>query len=92
MELYWENRKENGSYRDYGDYIGSCIGVIKVSSGLYYIGKMEKKMETTLVYWGYIKGERIWESFGYWIGVVYLWKHQPELESSKFKMGVSFRI
>ena len=28
MELYWENGKENGSYRDYRDYIGSCIGVI----------------------------------------------------------------
>ena len=40
MGLYWDNGKENGSY---------CSML-----GLYwgYIGIMEKKMETTVVYWG----------------------------------------
>ena len=46
MGLYWDNGKENGNY-----YNGLYIGVML---GLYwgYIGRMEKKMETTIM--GYI--------------------------------------
>ena len=38
LGLNWDNGKENGNY---------C-------SILSYIGIMEKKMETTVVYWGYL--------------------------------------
>ena len=45
LGIYRESGKENGNYRDYGDYIGSIKG-----SYLGYIGIMEKKMETTIIY------------------------------------------
>ena len=42
--LYWDNGKENGNYYNglYRVYIGYIIGG--------YIGIMEKKMETTILY------------------------------------------
>ena len=43
--VYWDNGKENGNYYN-GFYRGEYIGV--------YIGIMEKKMETTIIYRGYI--------------------------------------
>ena len=44
LGIYWDNGKENGNYY-------SMSGI--------YIGIMEKKMETTVVYWGssYILGQ-----------------------------------
>ena len=42
MGSYRDNGKENGNYCS---ILGLCWG---------YIGIMEKKMETTVVYWGYI--------------------------------------
>ena len=56
---------ENGNYRDYRVYIGVYIrGILGLyrdngkENGNYcsidYIGIGEKKMETTVVYWGYI--------------------------------------
>ena len=40
--LYWDSGKENANYY-------SILGLYRG-----YIGIMEKKMETTIVYWGYI--------------------------------------
>ena len=50
LRLYSNNGKENGNYTDY-------IGVIQGLQDLYwgYIGIMEKKMETTIACWGYIR-------------------------------------
>ena len=44
MTSRWENGKENGNYN-------SILGLYRG-----YIGIMEKKMETTIVYWGYRGG------------------------------------
>ena len=38
--IYWDNGKQNGNYRDY--------------RGWDYIGIMEKKMETTIIYMGFL--------------------------------------
>ena len=42
LGIYWEHGKENGNYY-------SILGFLRG-----YIGIMEKKMESTIVYWGYI--------------------------------------
>ena len=50
LGLYSNNGKQDGNYTDY-------IGVIQGLQDLYwgYIGIMEKKMETTIACWGYIR-------------------------------------
>ena len=60
--FYWENGKENGNYRDCRGYIG-IIGYI-----LGFIGRMEKKMETTIVCQGYIgiKAKKMETAIVYW--------------------------
>ena len=45
LRLYWENGKENGSYYYIEVYCG-------------YTGRMEKKMETTILYRGSIAGRK----------------------------------
>ena len=49
MGIYGDNGKENGNYYN-GLYYTLILGVYRGN-----IGIMEKKIETTIVYWGYME-------------------------------------
>ena len=51
-----DDGKEHGNYREYWDKIGVIFGLYIYM--YVYIGIMEKKMDTAIVYWGY-RGFRV---------------------------------